>query len=46
MEPVLPTLALEVAKLFLDLQVWLPPAHSFSAVRGMVSEGWGCHSVS
>lgn len=46
MEPVLPTLALEVAKLFLDLQVWLPSAHSFSAARGMVSEGWGGHAVS
>lgn len=42
----LPTLVLEVAKLFLDLQVWLPPAHSFSAARGMVSEGWRGHAIS
>lgn len=43
---VLPTLVLEVAKLFLDLQVWLPPAHSFSVARGMVSEGWRGHAIS
>lgn len=41
----LPILVLEVAELFLDLQVWLPLAHSFSAARGMVSEGWSGHAV-